>query len=83
LKGVRGNNAENWHARVEKLAGGRLLGRLFAASQARLREVAESPETDRISSCSAFESQSYREPGVIPGKSVRHPKLDAPYRLMP
>ncbi len=36
-----GCNAENWHARLQKLAAGRLLGRFFAASRARLREVAE------------------------------------------
>ena len=36
-----GNNAENWQARLQKLAAGRLLGRFFAASRARLREVAE------------------------------------------
>jgi len=36
-----GSNAENWQARLRKLAGGRLLDRFFAASSARLREVAE------------------------------------------
>ncbi len=36
-----GSNAEDWQARLEKLAGGRLLGRYFAASRARLKEVAE------------------------------------------
>ena len=36
-----GSNAENWQARLQKLAAGRLLGRFFAASRARLREVAE------------------------------------------
>ncbi len=36
-----GSNAENWQARLGKLAGGRLLGRFFAASRQRLREVAE------------------------------------------
>jgi hypothetical protein len=36
-----GSSAENWQERLEKLAGGRLLGRFFAASRARLREVAE------------------------------------------
>ena len=35
-----GSNAENWQARLQKLAAGRLLGRFFAASRARLREVA-------------------------------------------
>ena len=37
----QGSNAENWQARLQKLAAGRLLGRFFAASRARLREVAE------------------------------------------
>ena len=36
-----GSNAQNWQARLQKLAAGRLLGRFFAASRARLREVAE------------------------------------------
>ena len=36
-----GSNAEDWQARLRKLAAGRLLGRFFAASRARLREVAE------------------------------------------
>ncbi len=36
-----GSNAENWHARLQKLAPGRLLGRFFAASRVRLREVAK------------------------------------------
>jgi len=36
-----GSNTENWLARLQKRAAGRLLGRFFAASRARLREVAE------------------------------------------
>ncbi len=32
--------AETWRAGLEKLKAGRLLGRFFAASQVRLREVA-------------------------------------------
>src|SRR5208337_2290945 len=32
-----GSNAENWQTRLQKLAAGRLLGRFFAASRARLR----------------------------------------------
>ena len=35
-----GLGAESWWARIEKLSKGRLLGRFFAASRARLREVA-------------------------------------------
>ncbi len=35
-----GTSAEGWQARLEKLKGGRLLGRFFAASRERLREVA-------------------------------------------
>jgi hypothetical protein len=35
-----GSNAETWWARLEKLSNGKLLGRFFAASRARLREVA-------------------------------------------
>jgi REP element-mobilizing transposase RayT len=35
-----GSNAERWWSRLEKLSKGRLLGRFFAASRERLREVA-------------------------------------------
>jgi hypothetical protein len=35
-----GSTAESWWARIEKLSKGRLLGRFFASSRARLREVA-------------------------------------------
>jgi len=35
-----GSNAEGWWSRIEKLSRGRLLGRFFAASRERLREVA-------------------------------------------
>jgi len=36
-----GTTAETWQARLEKLSKGRLLGRFFAASRERLREVSE------------------------------------------
>jgi hypothetical protein len=36
-----GSSVESWRARLEKLKTGRLLGRFFAASRARLREVAQ------------------------------------------
>ncbi len=35
-----GTTAETWQARLEKLREGRLLGRFFAASRQRLRDVA-------------------------------------------
>jgi hypothetical protein len=35
-----GTTAETWQARLERLKSGRLLGRFFAASRTRLREVA-------------------------------------------
>ncbi len=35
-----GSSADRWQSRFEKLKGGRLLGRFFAASRQRLREVA-------------------------------------------
>ena len=35
-----GTSAETWQARLERLKSGRLLGRFFAASRTRLREVA-------------------------------------------
>jgi hypothetical protein len=36
-----GTTADRWQARLEALRKGRLLGRFFAASRQRLREVAE------------------------------------------
>jgi hypothetical protein len=36
-----GSSAETWQARLEKLSTGRLLGRFFAATRERLREVAQ------------------------------------------
>jgi hypothetical protein len=36
-----GCSAENWHNRMQRLDGGRLLGRFFAATRARLREIGE------------------------------------------
>ena len=35
-----GTTAETWQARLEKLSKGRLMGRFFAASRQRLRDVA-------------------------------------------
>ncbi len=37
-----GSTAEHWQTRLEKLKGGRLLGRFFAATRERLREVTPS-----------------------------------------
>ena len=36
-----GSSAENWQARLRRLASGRLLRRFFAATRSRLREVAQ------------------------------------------
>jgi hypothetical protein len=36
-----GCNAENWHDRMQRLNGDRLLGRFFAATRAKLREIAK------------------------------------------
>jgi hypothetical protein len=36
-----GSSADHWQARLEKLRDGRLLGRFFATSRKRLKEVAE------------------------------------------
>jgi hypothetical protein len=37
-----GSSAENWQARLQKLSGGRLLGRFFAATRSRLRSFSGS-----------------------------------------
>ncbi len=36
-----GSNSEQWHARLERLRRGRILGRFFAATRERLKEVSE------------------------------------------
>src|SRR3974390_2802613 len=43
-----GSSAENWQARLWKLAGGRLLGRFFAATRSRLREAAQRLGVQRL-----------------------------------
>ena len=43
-----GSSAETWQARLRKLSGGRLLGRFFAATRWRLREVAQSLGVRRL-----------------------------------
>jgi REP element-mobilizing transposase RayT len=43
-----GTTAEAWQARLERLRKGRLLGRFFAASRQRLREVAERLHLKRV-----------------------------------
>ena len=43
-----GSSAETWQARLRKLAGGRSLGRFFAAMRSRLREVAQSLGVHRL-----------------------------------
>ena len=36
-----GSSAQSWQARLEKLKGDRLLGRFFATTRAKLREISE------------------------------------------
>ena len=43
-----GSSVEDWQARLRKLAGGRLLGRFFAATRSRLREAAQSLGVRRL-----------------------------------
>ena len=43
-----GSSVEAWEARLEKLVHGRLLGRVFAATQVRLREAAQSLGVHRL-----------------------------------
>jgi hypothetical protein len=53
-----GSRAENWHARMERLRKGRLFGRFFAASQARMRELAGHLGARRIANLAGFPAQS-------------------------
>ena len=48
-----GSSVESWQARVEKLGQGRMFGRFFAASRARLREVAERLGLHRLANLNA------------------------------
>lgn len=48
-----GSSVEGWQARVEKLGRGRMFGRFFAASRARLREVAERLGVRRLANLNA------------------------------
>ncbi len=43
-----GSRPENWHSRLEKLRKGRLFGRFFAASQGKLRKLAERLKVRRL-----------------------------------
>ncbi len=52
-----GTNAANWQARMEKLAEGRLLGHYFAASRARLQEVAEQLGVHHLSNLGGCEAR--------------------------
>jgi hypothetical protein len=40
--------AQSWHSQSEKLRGDRLLGRIFAASRAKLRESSERRRVPRV-----------------------------------
>ncbi|MHB1560555.1 MAG: hypothetical protein ACYC61_24140, partial [Isosphaeraceae bacterium] len=48
-----GSSVESWQARVEKLGRGRMFGRFFAASRARLVEVAERLGLRRLANLNA------------------------------
>ena len=48
-----GTSAEHWWARLEKLSKGRLLGRFFAATRERLREVARGLGVHHLANLSA------------------------------
>ena len=43
-----GCSAQNWQNRIEKLRDGRLLGRFFATTRAKLREIAERLGVQRV-----------------------------------
>ena len=43
-----GSSSEQWHARLERLRRGKLLGRFFAATRKRLKEVSEQPGLRRV-----------------------------------
>ena len=51
-----GSSSEQWHARLERLRRGRLLGRFFAASRERLKEVAEQLGLRRVPNLAGCET---------------------------
>ena len=51
-----GSSADQWQARLEKLRQGRLLGRFFATSRQRLREVAERLGLHRVPNLAGCEA---------------------------
>jgi len=67
-----GSNAENWQAQLRNLAAGRLLGRFFAASRARLREVAERLGVHHMANLGGCAARGRRPAGWIPGSSPFH-----------
>jgi hypothetical protein len=48
-----GSSADHWWARLQKLSKGRLLGRYFAATRERLREVARGLGAHHLANLSA------------------------------
>jgi hypothetical protein len=71
-----GSNAENWQARLHKLAPSRLLGRFFAASRARLREVAGRLGVHHLANLGGCAERSRRPEGWIPISSPFHSSGD-------
>jgi hypothetical protein len=70
-----GSDAERWWSRIEKLCKGRLLGRFFAASRERLREVARGRRRQALSKrvnggASYFDRSTTRRlpPPILPNK---------------
>ena len=60
-----GSSVEDWQARLRMLAGGRLLGRFFAATRSRLREVAQSLGVHRLvnlAGCAALSPDGTAKP---------------------
>ena len=61
-----GTTAESWQARLEKLKAGRLLGRFFAASRARLRETATRLRLHHLANLGGCASAIIRSEAQIP-----------------
>jgi len=66
-----GSSAEIWRARLTNLSGSRLLGRFFAASRERLKEMSERLNLSRLPNLAGCPTRSDRPRTDTPASSAR------------
>jgi hypothetical protein len=78
-----GSNSERWWSRIEKLSKGRLLGRFFAASRERLREVARGLGVHHLANLGGCAARwRHRIPGKMVNVSPPGPRLSVVAELL-